>query len=181
MVDTYLREAQVIVLRGQVAVMEKLRSGEEIGSLEGFPLGEVPTRVPEEGEGVVSQKDHSGEASQKESSGVPACGSHGRRAIHLPEELGGGQSGGFDPKMMPDMVLFPKELRDNEIQEVSAEAMPLALAEEAPGERAGPPGLPGRIWKRRRTKFSRRRPLPVAQKTRRPPWMGMIWTCWSSW
>ena len=39
--------------------------------------------------------------------------------------------GGFDPKMMPDMVLFPKELRDNEIQEVSAEAMPLALAEEA--------------------------------------------------
>ena len=130
MVDTYLREAQVIVLRGQVAVMEKLRSGEEVGSLEGFPLGEVPTRVPEEGEGVVSQKDHSGEASQKESSGVPTAEAMAEeQSIYLKnsEEA----IGGFDPKMMPDMVLFPKELRDNEIQEVSVEAMPLALAEEA--------------------------------------------------
>lgn len=130
MVDTYLREAQVIVLRGQVAVMEKLRSGEEIGSLEGFPLGEVPTRVPEGGEGVLSQKDHSGEASQKESSGVPAAEAMAEeQSIYLKnsEEA----IGGFDPKMMPDMVLFPKELRDSEIQGVSADAMPLALAEEA--------------------------------------------------
>ena len=36
--DTYLREAQVIVLKGQVVVLERLRSGEKIGSLEGVGL-----------------------------------------------------------------------------------------------------------------------------------------------
>ena len=40
MPDTYLREAQVMVLRGQVEVLERIRAGETLDTLEGVPLRE---------------------------------------------------------------------------------------------------------------------------------------------
>ena len=39
MPDVYLREAQVIVLKGQVEVLERIRAGETLDTLEGVPLG----------------------------------------------------------------------------------------------------------------------------------------------
>ena len=51
MPDTYLREAQTLVLKAQVEVLTRLRRGEQLGVLEGKSLGSIPKDLsPEDDE-----------------------------------------------------------------------------------------------------------------------------------
>lgn len=121
MSDTYLREAQVIVLKGQVVVLERLRSGEKIGSLEG--VGLTGERF-----GAESSKEEDGD----EGKGPPRDRAAKAMDPAPPVLLRQGPSGEaeFVPELWQDVVMFPQELRDEGLAKVPTDEKTDYLAKE---------------------------------------------------
>lgn len=103
MSDTYLREAQVIVLRGQVTVLERLRSGEKVGSLEGFGISELES-------GEEGSKEGKNEGEKLPRDPRPEKAMEPVAPVLLRQNEAGETE--FVPELWQDVLMFPQELRD---------------------------------------------------------------------
>lgn len=104
MPDTYLREAQVMVLRGQVEVLERIRAGETLDTLEGVPLREGGSDGNPTGPQAADEVPSPVGASPAEVK--PA------RAMASTLDAGAEQNEGFRRDKLPLVENFPHQLAD---------------------------------------------------------------------
>ena len=132
MPDTYLREAQVIVIKGQIEVLEKIRAGESISSLVGVGLG---AGNPRGGEQQFGEKNEAGEIpleEPREDRSAVAMEPVRVRPTVVRDELGRVE---FVERELPDYAGFPDQLIDERMRalaerQVSNRAMFAELADE---------------------------------------------------
>ena len=104
MPDTYLREAQVIVLKGQIEVLERIRAGETLDTLVGVPLagdGSGPRPDGEDGSEVPNPAGASANAEHRSQKAMASTLAAGCRHHE-----------GFNKEKLPVAAEFPTELAD---------------------------------------------------------------------